>query len=99
MNMASSSPRARKLDLVLKALALVNGVIELGVGVGDLRAIDEQLEPLRVPGLVTVRLGKWRHLHRVVRDEGGLHQVVLALLSKDFVDQFALAHGGVCLNT
>ena len=37
-------------------------------------------------------LAQRRHLARVVRDEGGLDQLLLAVLPEDGVDQLALAH-------
>ena len=43
-------------------------------------------------------LGEGRHLHGIVRDERGLHQVVLALLAENLVNQLALAHAVVHLD-
>ena len=42
--------------------------------------------------------GKWRHLNWVIRDVGRLNQIGFHLGSKDLVDQFAFAHGGIYLN-
>ena len=43
-------------------------------------------------------LAQRRHLARVVRDEGGLDQLLLAVLPEDGVDQLALAEGLVDLD-
>lgn len=45
-----------------------------------------------------MHLGQWRHFHGIVGDEGGLDELALAGLTKDFVDKFALAHGLVHFN-
>ena len=45
-----------------------------------------------------MHLGQWRHFHGIVGDEGGLDELALAGLTKDFVDEFALAHGLVHFN-
>ncbi len=43
-------------------------------------------------------LGKWRHLNRIVRYKCRLDVCTLALLTEDFVDEFALAHSVVYLD-
>ena len=85
-------------QLLLETAQLVDGVVELGVGVGQLLAADEELETLGELGIVAVALAEGRHLDGVVGNEGGLDELVLALLAEDGVDELALAHGGVGLH-
>ena len=44
-------------------------------------------------------LGEGRHLYGIVGDEGRLDESALAGLAEDFVNQLALAHGGVNFHT
>ena len=81
-----------ELQLVFEPLALVVGIVELAVRIRHFGAVDHQLEPLRVSGVVAVDLGQRRHFHRVVHDEGGLHVMVFTLLAEQFIDELALAH-------
>ena len=74
---ASSSPAARSASLRLEALALVDRVVELAVGVAQLLAADDQLEALRQLGIAALGLRQRRHLPRVVGDEGRLDQLRL----------------------
>ena len=46
------------LHLLFKALALVDGVVQLGIGVGQLAVADKQLEALRQPGIGGAALGQ-----------------------------------------
>lgn len=63
--------------LVLEHLALLDGVVELGVRVADLAAVDEELEALCEAGLASVPLGERRHDLRVVADEARVQQLRL----------------------
>ena len=56
---------------------LLDGVVELGVGVGDLESTDEGLQALDQALFAAVRLGEGRELDRVVEEEGGLDQLRL----------------------
>ena len=78
--------------LIHETLFLVDGVVELGVGVGQLLAVDHQLETLGQAGFAAVHLRQRRHFHGVVGDEGGLDELAFAGFAEDFVDQLALAH-------
>ena len=40
-----------------------------------------------------MHLGQWRHLYRIVGDEGWLEESTLAELTEEFVDQLTLTHG------
>ena len=62
----------QKLLLGLETLPLVDGVVDLGVGVGHLPAVHEELKALHVVGLAGLFLGQRRNLHRVVQHKGGL---------------------------
>ena len=46
------------LHLLFKALTLVDGVVQLGVGVCQLAVADEQLEPLGQAGVLGAALGQ-----------------------------------------
>ena len=53
---------------------------------------NEELETLCESRVVSVSLGKRRHLYRIVSYECRLNQVLLAVLAEDSVDEFAYAH-------
>ncbi len=72
-------------QLVLEAAALVDGIVELGEGVGELGVVDEQLEALGEPGVFGGALRQRGDLHGVHGDEGGLDQVLLHPLVKGLV--------------
>ena len=78
--------------LIHETLFLVDGVVELGVGVGQLLAVDHQLETLGQAGFAAVHLRQRRHFHGIVGDEGGLDELAFARFAEDFVDQLALTH-------
>ncbi len=81
--------------MVFEALALVYGVIELCVGIGDFFAVDEELEALYEAGFAAVFFGQGRHFYGVVGEEGRLDEVFFDFFTEDFVYEFAFAHGGV----
>ena len=83
---------AAELLLLLEAAALLQGVVELGEGVGDLHAAQEGLEALDVRGVVRLGLGQGRHLHGVVDEEGGLHQRGLHPVGQELVDEASPAN-------
>ena len=87
-----------EFHLLLEACTLVDGVVQLGVGVGQFLAVDHQLEALGQFGVVAVTLAERRHLHGIVGDEGRLDVGAFALLAEDFIDQLALAHRVVHLD-
>ena len=60
-----------ELELLLEAVELVDGVVELAVGVGQFLAVHEELEALGEGGIAAVTLGQGRGLPGVVGDEGG----------------------------
>lgn len=60
------------------------------------RTCDEELESLGDPGLLSVRLGQWRDLRRVLQHKGGLHQRRLAQSLKQLVQD--VRHGGGAAN-
>ena len=78
--------------LLLEALELVDRVVQLGVGVRQLLAGDEELEPLGERVVVAAALGERGHLHGIVDDEGGLDEVLLAVFAEDGVNELAHAH-------
>ena len=62
------------LHLLFKAITLVDGVVKLGVGIGQLAVADEKLKALGKAGICGRALGERRNLNRVHGDEGGLDQ-------------------------
>ena len=84
--------------MFLETRKLVDGVVQLGVGVAELLAAHEELEALRKLGIRAVTLAQRRHLARIVHHECGLHELLLAVLAEDGVDQLALAHRCVRLD-
>ncbi|KPW50728.1 Uncharacterized protein ALO88_05605 [Pseudomonas syringae pv. antirrhini] len=75
--------------LGLEAFGLIFSVIELGVGVGNLAAADEQLETVSDVRVVIVATGQRRHFERVLGDEVGLFQLVLDQFFENHHLQFA----------
>lgn len=65
------------LDLQHEALGLVLGVVQLGIGIGDLAAADEQLEAVSDARVFVVAAGQRRNLEGVAGDEVRLLQLVL----------------------
>ena len=63
--------------LLYEAAPLIDGVVQLGEGVGVLVAGDEQLKALGKPRVVGLALGQGGYFHRIVYDEGGLDKGVL----------------------
>ena len=49
------------------------------------------------PSLVRC-FGQRAHLYRIVCDEGGLYEMRLALLTKDLINDLALAHRGIYMH-
>ncbi len=82
---------ALRLNLSMETLSLIDGVVELGEGVGVLVADDEQLETLGQLGVVGLLLGKRAHLERVVDDEGRLDELLLGNGLENLSDKLALA--------
>ena len=73
--------------LLLEPKPLRRRVVELGVGVADLAAVDKQLEALSHPWLVPVPLGQRAHRLRVVADEARIHELALEELAHELVQQ------------
>ena len=63
-------------QLLLEALLLLHGVVELAEGVADLKAADEDLEALDPVGVVGLLLGERRDGGWEVVDDGGLDEVL-----------------------
>jgi hypothetical protein len=76
--------------LLLEAETLVEGIVQLGVGVDNLLLADKGLEPLTETGVLTVVLGERRHHLGVAGDECGVD----ALLLDEFANK-SVEHAGV----
>ena len=76
-------------DLLGKAAGLVDGVVELGEGVGVLVAADDQLKAVGQARVVVLALGEGADLLGVVADEGRVDQRGLAQLVVKLKDQLA----------
>lgn len=74
------------LELVEEAAFLVNRVVELREAVGQLAAVDEELEAVRDARVFRIALGERRDLRRMARDERRLHQGLLDLLLEGLVE-------------
>ena len=68
---------SQKLLLCPKTLPLVDGIVDLGVGVGHLPTVHKELKALYKVGVARLFLGQRGNLHRVVQHKGGLDQVLL----------------------
>ena len=76
-------------------LLLQVGVVQLGVGVGDLHALNEQLKPLGDGRVVALALGQRADAGRVVEHEDRARELVLDLLLKDLaLDHVGMLAGG-----
>ena len=84
--------------LLGKPLPLVNGIVQLGIGVGHLPAVHKELKPLHIVGIVRFLLGKRRNLHRMVHHKGGLNQMLFRVLLKEQIQNIALAVALLILN-
>ena len=73
-----------------EALALVDGIVELGVGIAHLPAVDVKLEALDLGRVIGLFLGQRADLDGMVHDEGGLDHLVFAELVEEEVDDVAL---------
>jgi hypothetical protein len=78
---------AGQARLLGKVLALHTRVVQLGVGVADLLAADEELEPLGHADERAVRLGERRHDLGVLGDEGRVQALRLEELAHELVEQ------------
>ncbi len=87
-----------EVHLIHEALILVDRVVQLRVCVGELLAVDHQLEALCEFRIVTVTLCERRHLYRIVDDECGLYECALAAFAENLVDELSFTHGIVDLD-
>src|SRR5690606_42011251 len=58
--------------LGVEALGLILGIVQLGIGVGNLTAADEQLEAVGDVGVLVVATRQRRDLERVLGNKGRL---------------------------
>ena len=73
-------------ELLAEQLLLQDRVVQLGVGVGQLHPVDEQLEPLGDRRVRRLPLGQRADRGRVVDDEDGPVEAVLDDLLEDLAD-------------
>ncbi len=73
--------------LLLEAAALVDRVVELGVGIGELAPAHVELEAVHQPRLPLLLLGERGQLDREVHHEGGLHERGLDERVEDLLPQ------------
>ena len=93
-----------KLDLLLEALLLVDGVVELGESIAHLTAADKQLKALGEPVVLGAALCKRGNINRMHSDEGRLDELFLDELVKALVqgvtpsglDLIHVDTGGLC---
>ena len=76
-------------NLRVEALGLILGIVQLGVGVGDLAAADEQLEAISDVRIVVATTRQRRDFERITGDEGWLLQLVLDQLLENHHLQLA----------
>ena len=84
-----------QFHLLFKTFLLIDGVVEFGVGIGQLLAVHHEFETLGEAGFRAVHLREWAHLHGIIGDEGGLDESAFTELTKDFVDELAFAKRGI----
>lgn len=81
------------LGLLGETLTLVEGIVQLGVGVAHLLGGHKQLEALAKTGLGAVLLGEGRHHHGVAHDEGGADARILNVLTHQLVEHTGVGAG------
>ncbi len=72
-----------------EALALVDGVVELAVGVAHLAPVDKELKALDLAGVAGLFLGEGADLDGVIHDEHRLDQILLAEGLEEEIDNVA----------
>lgn len=85
-------------SLLLETHTLVEGIVQLGVGVANLLLADESLETLAESGEVTVVLGERRHHLGVASDEGWVDAGILDPLADELVEHAGVGEWGRALN-
>src|SRR6266498_1988700 len=83
------------LRLLLEASSLVNGIVELGICVGDLAAANEELEAVDKPRVARLALGQRRELDGEIGDESRLDQRGLDQSVEDFLPQANRSRAGL----
>lgn len=86
-------------SLLLETQALVERIVQLGVGVDNLLLADESLETLAQTDVLAVVLGQRRHHLGVASDEGGVDAGLLDELTNQLVEHASVGHRGRALNT
>lgn len=77
------------LELIEEAAFLVDWVVELREAIGQLAAVDEELEAVGDARVFRIALRERRDLRRMARDERRLHQCLLDLLLEGLVEDAA----------
>lgn len=80
------------MSLLLETETLVEGVVQLGVGVDDLLLANEGLESFTETAVLTVVLGQWRHHLGVASDEGRVHAGLFDELAHKLVEHTGVGH-------
>ena len=75
--------------LCCEALALVNGVVQLRVGVCHFPAVHEEFKTLYIFGIFRFLFGQRRNLDRVIHDKGWLYQMFFYKFLKEQVQDIA----------
>ncbi len=75
----------KKLILSLKARALVNRVIELGVCIGKLPAVHEELKAFNIIGVFRLTLCERRNFNGMIHNKGRLNKMLFNIFFKEKV--------------
>ena len=73
-----------------KAGPLVDGIVQLRVGVGHLPSVHEELKPLHVVRILGLPFRQRGNLNRVIHDEGGLNQMLLHIGLEEQIENISL---------
>ena len=73
-----------------KAGTLVDGVVQLGIGICHLPAVHKELKALHIVRILRLLLGERRDLNGVIHHKGGLDQVLLYIRLKEQIENIAL---------
>ena len=83
-------PLCKEFFLRLKALPLVNRIVQFGIGITHFPSGDEQLEPFHVVRLIRFPLGEGRNFHRMIHDKGRLTQMFFYKFLKEQIQNIPL---------
>ena len=75
--------------LLLKPFSLVYRVVQFSEGIGNLHPVDKSLKPFHQALVPSLCFRQWRHLCRIVNQEGRLDEVWLDKGGNEFINKLS----------